>query len=132
MAIRPEEKVQLDLDLSETAIPDPRTFSSPNEYAHYVCDNCGLPHKVIAGEIEMSPSLLTQKLHGNTASLSVDEYLRIARALIRKGNEKWGRSMYQFFAAQLLPPPGHKEKLRAERKALLRRLDVLNEELDRS
>lgn len=79
----------------------------------------------------MSPSLLTQKLHGNTASLSADEYLRIARALGRKGKEKWGRLMFQYFAFLLLPLPGHKDKLRAERKLLQSRIDKINEELDR-
>jgi transcriptional regulator with XRE-family HTH domain len=132
MAVKPEEKTQLTIEWpTDTPLPDPRQFSSPNEFAHHVCDNCGLSHKQIAGAIEMSPSLLTQKLHGNTASLSSDEYLRIARALIRLGKEKWGRLMFQYFALQLLPPPGYKEKLRSERKTLQARIERINEELDR-
>jgi hypothetical protein len=132
MAVKPEEKTQLTIEWStDTPLPDPRQFSSPSEFAHYACDNCGLPHKRIAIEIEMSASLLTQKLHGNTASLSADEYFRIARALVRLGKEKWGRAMFHFFAVQLLPPPGHKDRLRAERKILQARIERINEELDR-
>lgn len=130
MSGKPTESPQLLLKYpSSVTLPDPRSFSSPTECAHYCVDNCGLQQKAIAFRMGISQSLLTQKLHGLSATLGADEYQRIASALIDLGAEPWSRLMFQYFAVKLLPPPGRKEKLRSEWRALKAREQQIIDEL---
>ena len=87
---------------------DPREFPSATEVAHYCVENSGLQHKEVAFRMGISTQLLTMKLHGNTATLSADEYDRLSDALGEKGI-----LMRKYHAAKLLPREDRREVLLA-------------------
>lgn len=79
----------------------------------------------------MSKQLLSQKLHGDSTSLSANDYDRLADVLVEMGKKEWGDFMHKYHAARLLPPPTLKEKLLSEMKANDRRNSEILAELER-
>lgn len=113
------------------AVKDLREFTCPNDVAHYAVEESGLKQENIAARMKMSKQLLSQKLHGDTANLTCNEYDRLADVLTEMGKKEWSDFMHKYHAARLLPPPTMKEKLLLEMKANDRRNAEIVSELER-
>lgn len=89
---------------SAPATKDVRSFTCPNDVAHYAVEESGLKQEAIAGRMKMSKQLLTQKLHGDSTKLSANKYDRLSDVLTEMGKKEWGDFMHKYHAARLLPP----------------------------